>query len=40
VDLRRREVRVLTPQGQSLYLSGQSILLFFGAKIKVDEIFL
>ena len=40
VELRRREVRVLTAQGQAVYVPGHSIRLFFGGEFKVHEIFL
>jgi len=40
VDLRRREVTVLTSKDQTIYRPGQRIPLFFGGEIGVDEIFL
>jgi len=39
VDLRRREVKVLTTQGQTICGTGQRIPLYFDGEIQVDEIF-
>ncbi|MBV8845125.1 MAG: Uma2 family endonuclease [Bryobacterales bacterium] len=39
VDLRRRQVQVLTAAGHSLFTSGRRIPLFFGGAVAVDEIF-
>lgn len=40
VNIPRRQVQVLTASGEILLISGQSIPLFFGGAIVVDEIFL
>lgn len=40
VDMDRRQVKVSTPDGRTVaYKSGQNILLKFGGKLAVDEIF-
>jgi Uma2 family endonuclease len=39
VDLRRREVKVLTLQREAVYGPGQRIPLYFDGEIQVDEIF-
>lgn len=39
VDTRRRTIRVSTASGHVTYKSGQSIPLFFGGTLPVDEIF-
>ncbi|MBV8841394.1 MAG: Uma2 family endonuclease [Bryobacterales bacterium] len=39
VDLRRREVSVLTPRGETVYAAGERIPLYFGGEIAVAEIF-
>ncbi len=40
VDIEQREVEVSTPDGRAItYSSGQSIPLFFGGSLSVDEIF-
>jgi Uma2 family endonuclease len=39
VDTRSRTVRVATAAGRVIYTSGQTIPLFFGGSLSVDEIF-